>query len=1425
MAENNALPISRFVYRDGFLTEKTDGTFTRDWSTAFELDFGHIQSYDYTGNPIGLPYDTTDSVRGFMTRIPISKAECEEIWRVTFPNEDSFNYFFDNEPENVKNAFWYQKDDKGNSIPSHYPKYPSIQMLNENGEDVTVYDSSMTYVQIPAWKDMNVSADATRRFFVHYRVSGVAGSDKTFQIWQKPQGRQSTHVVKANPMVQDGKRVELSDGGCLVILRPTWHQTLRWDDGETVESDSPYNGNWRVVYNSKDYTITGEGTEWNVTFNTYTSTPQIISMIFETDFSVQQTFSEYFEFERTWDEFKTEWTINEESVTETYASSIGGTRKAVIRCSLDAVIYKVDYNTGEYHFYEIRKNVVADEFESSAFEVNASGDIVSKTEEAVSKGIHSIRRTFTFHQKAAENIGSTFSGSGLHADKGDGVNYGNRLDFGWRENQTLNIVAGVGTETITWRDVDYPDATAKSTKNATVTLGTEGETFIQHVSGTTYKTTRNLAGNSARSMVIYQVIGGVHKNGAGDEKFTLVQAAQQYKDAYIILPNAWVEQGRIELNGGPAIIHLAPTQERIRTWDDETVESHTSDYTGDWVPIYDTDECFVGGSGKQLSVTVNPADQRRLISVTLQTTFGNQTFSDRVVIVQSYYEWRFAYRTGAVISSVEASSIGGTRKASVSFYVVRERHRISDEQTGTYAYYDENAKYASVSVSSSQFSVNASGTRKSKTETVTDKTYGVSLSYTFYQKAAKYVSSTFSGGGFSANKGDGVNYGNRLDFGWQADQKIYINLGTGTETITWQDVDNTSSYANSTKDATVTLGIGGDNFITRVSGNEYKTYKNEAGGSAKTMIIYPVIGGAVQDYAVYTLTQSAQGSKSTWAVFITPLYYSNPVEDNRLIVDYNVQAVQNISAEAYYIETRTYDDGTPIEGVRTKMDNSYVTAFVMATNDVSLSGGGSPWTLYINSINSTQQQKVYGVYFTATYNGGTGNALLDIVQDKSKYAKPEITRVSVPTIPASGGSVSSCTVYYTQIGVAGEQSATVSFTAVSADSLGTTKKESDFEVAKRTVTVTANGFTSDGYQISIMQGKNVVVSTANYNAFTQPCYKAKTEFQIVNFTSVGDIPASGGSSYGSGTGQVRTVYETSSYTRYEVHDVYTSGGHKHNGTYTPNSKEGYTNGTAPAGTGWINSANVTGSTVSATTKGTVTSIRTKVGDSTVTWSGVTASCEIYQAANERNTEYGTISATIDSTATMAATGGTRYVTVTRLYKEWYTATSKPSAWSTEYLSTATVYVMVGQIRYNATYNSQNHLYYVAIPTNVSTTTTGARDCRVYAYWGTTELSNSNWSFTQSGNTVVDTNIIKLYAPSGSTTFVVENNLGYAVTYRVTWYPAGSSTMQYYPTINGTRIENGTTSTPFGNAQQWTRWQLQVLANGVWTNISGNSGKP
>lgn len=215
---------------------------------------------------------------------------------------------------------------------------------------------------------------------------------------------------------------------------------------------------------------------------------------------------------------------------------------------------------------------------------------------------------------------------------------------------------------------------------------------------------------------------------------------------------------------------------------------------------------------------------------------------------------------------------------------------------------------------------------------------------------------------------------------------------------------------------------------------------------------------------------------------------------------------------------------------------------------------------------------------------------------------------------ASGEAFSTSTISKVEITSNGNSRFSVDGTTISHSSMGTNAT---------TDTCSIKVTFDDGHTATAsVSATNAVTGTGNYNGFTQNCYQSYTEYQVVSFASVGDIPAYGGTSYAQGTGQSRTNYKGSSYTKYEIHNEYTSGSHAHNGSYT--SASGWTDGNTPSATEWGGNTTVTGSNVTGASLGkTTTTAKTNRGNSTTTWNGVACSAAIYQAINSKSSTAGT----------------------------------------------------------------------------------------------------------------------------------------------------------------------------------------------------------
>ena len=175
----------------------------------------------------------------------------------------------------------------------------------------------------------------------------------------------------------------------------------------------------------------------------------------------------------------------------------------------------------------------------------------------------------------------------------------------------------------------------------------------------------------------------------------------------------------------------------------------------------------------------------------------------------------------------------------------------------------------------------------------------------------------------------------------------------------------------------------------------------------------------------------------------------------------------------------------------------------------TLSGSGTGFSISGTTVTAANRGTTVGEARSITVTGKfttseTGETLSDtaVVSQAANsrvivYSKPNITDVSAADIPASGGSVSSASVsysqsrhYYYDSGATEELSAlttggTIDYgTAVSGSNLGTTVKERII-VGQLTFTVSMNGQTSVEDNVSIYQAKNIptaiAVTTHNYS--------------------------------------------------------------------------------------------------------------------------------------------------------------------------------------------------------------------------------------------------------------------------------------------------------------------------------------------------------
>lgn len=261
---------------------------------------------------------------------------------------------------------------------------------------------------------------------------------------------------------------------------------------------------------------------------------------------------------------------------------------------------------------------------------------------------------------------------------------------------------------------------------------------------------------------------------------------------------------------------------------------------------------------------------------------------------------------------------------------------------------------------------------------------------------------------------------------------------------------------------------------------------------------------------------------------------------------------------------------------------------------------------------TSQRSAQVAVEFVTAETGETLSETVTVTQAANNrvivYSKPNITDVSAADIPASGGSVSSASVsysqsrhYYYDSGVTEELSAlttggTIDYgEAVSGSNLGTTVTERAI-VGQLTFTVSMNGQTSVEDSIAIYQAANERTETGRTINLSAP---------------TGDISAGGGT---------KTV-TTSGVINYS----FTSGATS-TGSFTPTL--------SISGTGFT----LDGTTVTAANRGTTVGER-RTCTVTASYSGATSkTVTIGQEANSAT--YGDVSLTASNPSPVAATGGT-----------------------------------------------------------------------------------------------------------------------------------------------------------------------------------------
>lgn len=384
----------------------------------------------------------------------------------------------------------------------------------------------------------------------------------------------------------------------------------------------------------------------------------------------------------------------------------------------------------------------------------------------------------------------------------------------------------------------------------------------------------------------------------------------------------------------------------------------------------------------------------------------------------------------------------------------------------------------------------------------------------------------------------------------------------------------------------------------------------------------------------------AAGVKSYGPVNITSFYYSQ------------VPASGGVATSVLaYSQTWGWNDDITSGGtITTGAAVSYSGTEVASSGSVSVPTKGTTVSSVTNYTLVTVKVTLNNISAESTaYVTQAANAATSIT-----YGTPSVSLTSAPDIPASGGSVSSGTMTYsqsrTQNYTSGATSAlsaltsggSVSYSTVSAASLGTTVK-SRTNVGILTCTVTMNG-KSGSDTCAVYQAANAVVSSEEGNYGTSITANRYT-------SSSSPCPASGGTATlsWSASYQTRNKYTSGSYDSWVTHSA------------TPTI--------SGSGTGFSRS----GSTVTASNRSTtVGSLRSATYSASYGTSS--SSVTIYQQANSQNDAgitYGTWSVSVvanqytSANSPCPASGGTctitRSATRTRVQNYSYTSGATSTA--------------------------------------------------------------------------------------------------------------------------------------------------------------------
>ena len=514
----------------------------------------------------------------------------------------------------------------------------------------------------------------------------------------------------------------------------------------------------------------------------------------------------------------------------------------------------------------------------------------------------------------------------------------------------------------------------------------------------------------------------------------------------------------------------------------------------------------------------------------------------------------------------------------------------------------------------------------------------------------------------------------------------------------------------------------------------------------------------------------AAGVKSYGPVKITSFYYSQ------------VPASGGVATPVLaYSQTWGWNDDTTSGGtITTGAAISYSGTGVASSGSVTVPSKGTSISGVTNYTQVTVRVTLNNIPAeTTAYVTQAANAATSIT-----YGTPSVSLTSAPDIPASGGSVSSGSMTYsqsrTQNYTSGATSAlsaltsggSVSYSTVSASSLGTTVK-SRTNVGTLTCTVTMNG-ESGSDTCAVYQAANAVVSSETGNYSTSISANRYT-------TSSSPCPASGGTATlsWSASYQTRNKYTSGSYDSWVTHSA------------TPTI--------SGSGTGFSRS----GSTVTASNRSTTVGSLRSVTYS-ASYGTSTTSVTIYQQANSQNNAgitYGTWSVSVvanrytSANSPCPASGGTctitRSATRTRVQNYSYTSGATSTASMTNETGTPTLSISGTGASLSGT---------TVTWASRGITTGAARSATITANMSGVTATENVYQERNGGDTAKDyafsvspTSSVSVDATTTSYTFTVTStytlqytsgaeqtglNTGYEVTDNASWLTSGSNRVTF-----------------------------------------------